>query len=199
MTMPLNGADETGKEAALKRRETSSPPWGWGEGLVAAGSVACVIAAVALPWARAKVTWKVLFTNADVELGSFSFDLMDNPWLAAALISVAALSIAGLFWRRRAGAVSLTASILLLAGSAVYLIGLIGDAFDFLGFYNNLMELVRSFPVVGPLVESAIRERVSITAFPHAGVFVFTASTLLILVGGVLIIRRNRMGSGLKR
>jgi uncharacterized membrane protein len=134
----------------------------------------------------------VLITNTDVELGTFSFKLLDNPWLAAALIAVAVLCAAGLLWRRRSAAISITASLLLLAGSIAYVIILIEDAFDFLGFYNNLMDLVRSFPVVGPLVESAIRERVSISAFPHAGVFVFAFATLLILLGGILIRRRNR-------
>ena len=195
--MPLDGAEGAGMDTAQARSGAYSPPWGWGEGLVAAGCIACVIAAIALPWARAKVTWKVLLTNTDAELGSFSFDLLDNPWLAAALISVAVLCLAGLFWRRRAGTVSLLASVLLLAGSAVYLICLIEDAFDFLGFYHNLMDLIRSFPLVGPLVESAIRERVSISAYPHAGVFVFIAATALILAGGLLIRRRNRFGSGL--
>ena len=185
MTMPIDGCGE----AVL---EPASPPWGWGEGLVAAGCLACIIAAAALPWARADVTWKVLISNADVELGTFSFKLLDNPWLAAALIAVSALCAAGLFWRRRAAAISIAASLLLLAGSIGYVISLIEDAFDFLGFYNNLMELVRSFPLVGPLVESAVRERLSISAFPHAGVFVFTFATLLILLGGILIRRRNR-------
>jgi hypothetical protein len=191
MTMPINGAGATGLEPALAQDKQASPPWGWGEALVATGCVACVIAALALPWARGDVAWKVLITNTDIELGTYSFKLLDNPWLAAALVAVAVLCAAGLFWRRRAATISIAASLLLLAGSVAYLISLIEDAFDFLGFYNNLMELVRSFPVVGPMVESAIRERLSISAFPHAGVFVFIISTLLILAGGLLIRKHN--------
>jgi hypothetical protein len=170
-----------------------SPPWGWGEAVVAAGCVLCVVAATALPWARASVTWRAIIFEMDVDLGIFSFRLMDNPWIAAALISVAVLCLVGLLWRRHAGSVAIAASLLLLGGSVGYVISLIGDAFDFLGFYHQLLDFVRSLPMVGPLVESVIRERLSITAYPHVGVFVFIFSTLLILAGGILIRRRARI------
>lgn len=174
----------------------TSPPWGWGEAVVAAGCVLCVVAATALPWARASVTWRAMIFETDVDLGVFSFRLMDNPWLAAALICVAALCLAGLFWRRRAGSVAIAASLLLLGGSIAYVISLVEDAFDFLGFYERLLEFVRSLPMIGPLVESAIRERLSISAYPHVGVFVFIFATFLILAGGIIIHRR--LGSGLE-
>jgi hypothetical protein len=169
-----------------------SPPWGWGEGMVAVGCVACIIAALALPWARVNVTWQSIFTGTDVNFGSYTFKLTDNVWLTVVLVSFAAICIAGLFWRRRAAAISIAASLLLLAGSVVYLVGVIQDAFDFLGFYQRLLDLIRSLPMVGPLVESAIRERLSISAFPHAGVFVFMISTLFIIAGGLVMRRRNR-------
>ncbi len=158
---------------------------------MAAGSVLCVVAAAALPWARADVTWRTILFETDADLGIFTFRLTDNPWLAAALISVAAVCLAGLLWRRRAGTISIAAAALLLAGSAAYVISLIDDAFDFLGFYRQLLDFVRSLPMVGPLVESVIRERLSITAYPHVGVFVFILSALLILCGGIMIRRRS--------
>jgi len=170
-----------------------SPPWGWGEAVVAAGCVLCIVAATALPWARASVTWRAIIFETDVDLGIFSFRLMDNPWLAAALISVAVLCLAGLLWRRRAGSVAIVASLLLLGGSIAYVIILLEDAFDFLGFYKQLLEFARSLPMIGPLVESVIRERLSISAYPHAGVFVFIFATLLILAGGILMRRRDRV------
>ncbi|RJP34774.1 MAG: hypothetical protein C4536_02230 [Actinobacteria bacterium] len=162
-----------------------------GEVMVAGGCVLCITAATALPWARADVTWRSMLFETDVGLGIFTFRLTDNPWLAAALISIAALCMAGLFWRRRAGSIAIATSLLLLGGSAAYIISLIEDAYDFLGFYRQLLEFVRSLPMVGPLVESVIRERLSITAFPHVGVFAFVLSTLLILGGGLLIRRRH--------
>ncbi len=162
--------------------------------MAAAGCVLCIIAAAALPWARVDVSWRSLFLDTDIDLGAYSFRLTDNPWLAAALIAVAALCLAGLLWRRQAGNVALAASLLLLCGSVAYVACLIEDAFDFLGFYNRLLELVRGLPMVGPVVESVIRERLSISAFPHAGVFLFAASTLLIFTGGLLMKRRARGG-----
>ena len=167
--------------------------WGWGEAAVAAGSVLCIVAALALPWAKADVTWRSIFFESDMDLGEFTFKLVDNPWLAAALVCMAVLCLAGLFWRRHAGGVAIALSLLLLAGSSAYVVSLIEDAYDFLGFYRQLLEFVRSLPMVGPLVESVIRERLTISAYPHAGVFVFITSTLLILAGGLLIRRRDRI------
>jgi len=170
-----------------------APPWGWGEALVAVGCILCIVAATTLPWARASVTWRAILFETDVDLGIFSFRLLDNPWLAAALISVAVLCLAGLLWRRHAGNVAVAASLLLIGGSIVYVISLIEDAFDFLGFYKQLLEFARSLPMIGPLVESVIRERLSISAYPHVGVFVFIFATLLILAGGILMRRRARV------
>jgi hypothetical protein len=167
--------------------------WGWGEAAVAAGCALCIVAAAALPWARADVVWKSMLFGDDLELGIFTFKLTDNPWLAAALICVAALCLAGLLWRRQAGNIAIVTSLLLLGGSAGYVISLIEDAYDFLGIYKQLLELVRSIPMIGPMVESVIRERLSISAFPHVGVYVFVLSTLLILAGGILIRRRGRI------
>jgi hypothetical protein len=191
----MPGEEDTHSEQEQPRAqgERLSTPWGWGDALAAGGCVICIVAATALPWARADVTWRSIFFETDMDLGTFTFKLMDNPWLAAALIAIAALCLAGLLWRRQAGNVAVAASLLLLGGSAAYVISLIEDAYDFLGFYNQLLELVRSLPLVGPLVESVVRERLSISAVPHAGVFLFIVSTLLILAGGLLIKRRARM------
>jgi len=166
--------------------------WGWGEAAVAGGCILCIVAALAVPWARADVTWRSILFETDIDLGSPTFKLTDNPWLAAALVSVAVLCLAGLLWRRHAGSVAIAFSLLLLAGSAAYVFSLIEDAYDFLGFYRQLLELVRGLPLVGPLVESVIRERFTISAYPHAGVFMFVTSALLILVGGLQIRLRAR-------
>ena len=186
---------ESGEVDGSVATETAPPrpTWGWGEAAVATGCVLCVVAAAALPWARAEVTWKSVFFGNDIDLGLFTFRLTDNPWLAGALIGVAALCLAGLLWRRQAGNIAIAASLLLLGGSVAYVISLIEDAFDFLGIYEQLLELVRSLPMIGPLVESVIRERLSISAIPHAGVYIFITATLLILTGGILIKRRVRV------
>ena len=181
------------EEQPLLASVTPSPPWGWGEAAVAAGGALCIVAATVLPWARADVTWRTILFETEADLGIFTFRLMDNPWLAAALISLAALCLAGLFWRRRAAIISISVSLLLLAGSAVYVVSLIEDAFDFLGFYRQLLDFVRSLPMIGPMLESVIRERLSISAYPHVGVFVFIFATLLILGGGILMRRRDRI------
>ena len=167
--------------------------WGWEEALVACGCVLCVTAAAALPWARVDLRWRSILFGDEMELGVHSFRLTDNPWLAAALICVAALCLLGLFSRRYAWGIAAAASLLLLAGCAAYAAGLIGDAYDFLGIYERLLELVRSFPMVGPLAEAVIRERLSISAFPHAGLYMFLASSLCVLAGGLLLRRRSRL------
>ncbi len=165
---------------------------GWGEAAVAAGCALCILAAAALPWARADATWKSILSGEDIALGTFSFKLTDSAWLAAALICAAALCLAGLLWRRHAGGIAVAFSLLLLGGSAGYVISLVQKAYDFLGLYERALELVRGFPLLGPVVESVVRERLSLTACPHAGVYVFVLSALLILAGGLLITRRRR-------
>jgi hypothetical protein len=170
---------------------SSNPPWGWQEAMVALGGILCIIAAVALPWAKVTATWRSILWGSDIELGTYTFKLLENPWLAAAVITVAVVCIAGLFLRRHAGKVSVVASAILLVCSTVYLISLIQDALDWLGIYENLLELVRSIPTIGPLVESVIRDRLDISALPHAGLFLFYAGALVILVGGIIIWKRN--------
>lgn len=180
------------KSGGGTRKALLLPPWGWGEALVASGCVLCVVAAAALPWARVDVIWKSILFAEDIDLGTYSFRLTDNPWLAGALICVAALCLAGLFWRRHAGHIAVSASLLLIAGSIAYVISLVEDAYDFLGFYERLLELVRSLPMVGPVVEAVVRERLAVSAFPHVGMFVFLVSSLLIVCGGLIIGRRRR-------
>jgi len=158
---------------------------------VALGGILCIIAAVALPWARVTASWRSILLGSDIELGTYTFKLLENPWLAAVVITVAVICIAGLFLRRHAGKVSVAASAVLLTCSSIYLISLIQDALDWLGIYENLLELVRSIPTVGPLVESVIRDRLDISAFPHAGLFLFYAGALVILVGGIILWNRN--------
>jgi len=159
--------------------------------MVALGGILCIIAAVALPWAKVTATWRSILWGSDIELGTYTFKLLENPWLAAAVITVAVVCIAGLFLRRHAGKVSVVASAILLVCSTVYLISLIQDALDWLGIYENLLELVRSVPTIGPLVESVIRDRLDISALPHAGLFLFYAGAVVILAGGIIIWNRN--------
>ncbi len=166
--------------------------WGLGEAAVALGCVLCIMAAAALPWARTRVTWKSVLLGYDIELGIFTFRLTDNPWLSAVIICVAVLCLAGLLWRRQAGNITIACAFLLFAGSAVYVICLIEDAFDFLGIYEQLLVLIRGLPAIGPMAESAIRERLNMSAVPHAGVYIFIGATLLILTGGILMRRRTR-------
>lgn len=193
--MTTNGEPDLSESDRSEVATAASPfsTWGWGDAAVVVGCVLCVVAAAALPWARAAVTWKSILFGNDIDLGLFTFRLTDNPWLAGALIGVAALCLVGLLWRRQAGNIAIAASLLLLGGSVAYVISLIEDAFDFLGIYDQLLELVRSLPMIGPMVESAIRERLSISAIPHAGVYAFIVATLLILTGGILIKRRVRV------
>lgn len=150
-----------------------------------------------MPWARASLRWRSIITGGDLDLGTYSFSLVENPWLAAAAVSVAALTIAGLAWRRRAALVGIAGSILLIGCATAYIIGLIDKAFDFLGLYESFLELVRSFPLLGPLVESVIRERLVVDAVPHAGFIVFFAAAALMLTGGIFMARRNRRWRGL--
>ncbi len=193
--MTTNGEPDLSESNRSEAAKAASPlsTWRWGEAAVVVGCVLCVVAAAVLPWARAAVTWKSILFGNDIDLGLFTFRLTDNPWLAGALIGVAALCLVGLLWRRQAGNIAIAASLLLLGGSVAYIISLIEDAFDFLGIYDQLLELVRSLPMIGPMVESAIRERLSISAIPDAGVYVFIVATLLILTGGILIKRRVRV------
>ena len=64
---------------------SSNPPWGWQEAMVALGGILCIIAAVALPWAKVTATWRSILWGSDIELGTYTFKLLENPWLAAAL------------------------------------------------------------------------------------------------------------------
>ena len=155
----------------------------------------CAMSALVLPWARVRVTWKSLLFNTDMDLGTYTFRLTENAWLTAALVSVAFLCLAGLFWRRRAGTVAVSASLLLVGGCVFYLVSLFRDALDLLGLYDRLLELVRALPIIGPAAEEAVRERLVVHAAPHAGGFVFLAGVALILAGGLLLSRQHRSGA----
>lgn len=181
------------------RAPAFSPPWSWEEALAAAGSLACILAAAVLPWASVRLTWRSILFGGDIDLGTYSFKLLEEPWLAAAAIAVAAACAFALFWRRRADAVVIAASLLLLACSAVYLVSLAEKAYDFLGFYNSIMDIVRGLPLVGPALESVIRERLAVSARPHAGLFLFAAGYLAVLSAGLLMRRRNARWNGPRR
>lgn len=170
---------------------SANPPWGWQEAMVALGGILCIIAAVALPWAKVYLRWKDVVFRFEQELPTYSFSLLENQWLAAAVIIVAVVSIAGLFWRRYAGKISVIASALLLACSTAYIISLIFEAYDWLGLYEGLLDALRSLPFVGPWLEVWVRESLKISALPHAGLFLFYAGAFVILIGGIIIWNRN--------
>ena len=119
------------------------------------------------------------------ELPTYSFSLTENPWLTAAVIAFAVICIAGLFWRRYAGKISVFASAVLLACSTAYVISLIFEAYDWLGLYESLLDALESLPFVGPWLEVWVRESLEISAFPHIGTFFFYAGALLVLAGGM--------------
>lgn len=165
----------------------------WGNTTAAMGCALCVISALALPWARVSVTWKSLLFNADMDLGSYTFKLTENAWLAAVLVCLPCLCLVGLAWKRRSWSVAATTYLLLSVGCAVYLGLLFRDALDFLGLYRHLLELIRALPVVGQAAEEMVRERLAFHALPHVGIFLFAAGTVLILAGSLLL--RNSIRS----
>ena len=170
----------------------SNPPWGWQEAVVALGGVLCIIAAAALPWAKVYLKWKDVVFGFEQELPTYSFSLTENAWLTAVAIVFAVICIAGLFWRRYAGKISVAASAVLLACSTAYVISLIFEAYDWLGLYEGLLDALESLPFVGPWLEVWVRESLNISAFPHAGLFLFYAGALLVLAGGITIWYRNK-------
>lgn len=167
----------------------SSP--GPGDVLAAGGGVLCITAALALPWARVDLAWKGLLTRQNFPLGTYSFHLLENPWLAGISLFFAAAVLVSLAWRRRAGTAVILCTLPLFACFLVYLVSLITEALDFLGFYQNLLDLVRTFPFIGPALESAIREHLLVSAYPHAGMFLFLLGAVTSLAGGILILRRR--------
>jgi hypothetical protein len=170
---------------------SSNPPWGWQEAMVALGGMLCIIAAVALPWAKVNLNWDDVVFGFEAELYTYSFKLLENPWLTAAVITVAVVCIAGLFLRRHAGKVSVVASVLLLAFSTAYIISLIIEAYDWLGLKEGVLDALGELPFVGPWLEVWVEESLKISALPHAGLFLFYAGAFVILAGGIIIWNRN--------
>ncbi|MDY6796079.1 MAG: hypothetical protein SWK76_12515 [Actinomycetota bacterium] len=166
--------------------------------MVALGSVLCIIAATALPWAKVYLDWKDVVFSFEIDLPTYSFKLLENPWLASAVIAVAILVIAALFLRRQAGPLIVTGSVILLACSIAYLVSLITEAYDWIGLYEGLLEAIKSFPGIGPLVETWVKESLRISALPHAGMILFFLSSLVVMAGGILIWRRNNMWGSLE-
>ena len=170
----------------------SSLSWGWGETVVALGGVICILASTILPWASGSLTWKGVITGVEFKLPDHSFKLLDTPWLAITAIVIAVLCIMGLLWRKQAAKIAIACSALLFACAVVYLLSLLKEAYDLLRFYNSLRNFVKSIPLIGPVVDSVIRESLIIKAGPQAGIYLFFASCLIILTGGLLIWRRNK-------
>ena len=177
-----------------ERFEMHAPSHGsfWEEITIGIAAVIIIIAATVLPWAKVHLSWTEILTGQSIRLGNHSFKLLEVSWLVAAVIAVSTICLLGLLWKNRKGEIAIACSLLLLACSIYYLVNLANKAYDALGFYRRIIENLGSIPMIGPTLESVIKERLHVSALPNAGLFLFIAADIVMLIAGAFLLRRKR-------
>lgn len=166
---------------------------------VVTGCLLCLVSTLFLPWTRAQAFWKEFPLLGNLELGSVTVGLTDNIPLAIIAAILSAAGLAGLAWRSRAWTVALLVSALLLLVFIAYLVGLSAKAYETMGFFRRLLDSLREVPYLGAIagwVEEIIRNNVTFSVRPLAGLFLFPISTLTIGVGGLLLRPRTARRRG---
>lgn len=165
-----------------------------GRAAVIVGCLLCMASALLVPWSRVRARWKEIPLFGEVELGSITGRLTDNTSLAVIAVVLSIGGIACLAWKSKGWLAALVLSGLLMLVFIAYLVGIVTEAYEALGFYRRLLDLLRGIPYLGAVVgwvEETVRENVIFTVKPLAGFYLFPASTLLVAAGGLMMRART--------
>ncbi len=130
---------------------------------------------LALAWVNVKVTFVLTVT--------LPFKLWENAWLGGITVGLLTLILVLVHWKRAGGWAVIVGGVGCLAIIGIYAYGMIAKAFHILG-------LLESIPLIGGPLSDFARSLVSPS--PAAGFILFALGTILILAGGILLVRRGR-------
>lgn len=142
--------------------------------LVYAGVVLGAIS-LALAWVNVKVTFVLTVT--------LPFKLWENVWLGGITVALLAAVLVLVHWKRAGGWAAVVGGVGCLAIVGIYAYGMAAKAFHILG-------LLRNIPLIGGPLSDFARNLVSPS--PAPGFILFVLGTILILAGGILLVRRGR-------
>ncbi|WP_287152570.1 hypothetical protein [Candidatus Solincola tengchongensis] len=161
-----------------------------GGAMVVLGCLLCMVSALLAPWSRAQARWKKIPFLGEVDLGSVTGRLTDNASLAVIAVILSIAGIACVAWKSKGWLAALLTSVLLMLVFIAYLVGITTEAYETLGFYKRLLDLLRGIPYLGAVagwIEETVRQNVTFTVKPMAGFYLFPASALLIAVGSLVM------------
>ncbi len=130
---------------------------------------------LALSWVNVKVTF-VLTVN-------LPFKLWENAWLGGITTVLLIAILVLVHWKRGAGWATVVGGVGCLAIVGIYAYGMVAKAFHILG-------LLRNIPLIGGPLSDFARNLVSPS--PAPGFILFVLGTILILAGGILLVRKGR-------
>jgi len=143
--------------------------------LVYLGVLLGLISALALPWVHVKITVLLQF-NLD-------FKLLENGWLTGITVALLVAILLLIHWRRVGGWAAVAGGVGCLAIIGIYAYAMAAKAFHLLGLLKNI-------PLIGGPLSDFARNMTSVS--PAPGFIIFAAGTLLILSGGILLVRRGK-------
>jgi len=166
----------------------------YGDWFSAAGLVLFAVAVFALPWLKVGLKDVLGIGSAfGVKSPTKSYGLFVSPW-AWLMVAVLVAIIAGLWFVRTRGGITLGAGILCLVFNVVFFIGVWKKVN---GIVGDVVSLARSIPFLGELLGSAVSQLVKSMLVVHvaAGYWLFIPAGVLLIVGGSLRLVTGR-GTG---
>ena len=143
--------------------------------LVYLGALLSLIGALALSWVHVKITF-LLQVNLD-------FKLLENAWLTGITIALLAAILLLLHWRPVGGWAAVVGGAGCLVIIGIYAYAMAAKAFRLLGLLKNI-------PLIGGPLSDFTRNVTSVS--PGPGFIIFAVGTLLILIGGIMLLRRGK-------
>lgn len=143
--------------------------------LVYLGVALGLISALAMTWVRVRITVLLQF-NLD-------FKLLENAWLTGITVALLIVTLLLAHWRRLGGWAAVVGGAGCMVIIGIYTYGMAAKAFHILGLLKNI-------PLIGGALNDFARNVTSVS--PDPGFILFTIGTLLILAGGILLVRRAR-------
>lgn len=149
--------------------------------IVYLGVILGLIAALALSWVNVKVSFILQLV--------LPFKLWENTWLLWITVALLAAILLLIHWRPITGWAAVVGGIGCVAIIGIYIYAMAAKAFRLLGLLKNI-------PLIGGPLSDFARNITSVS--PAAGFILFVAATLLILIGGILLVRKRGKQRGWK-
>ncbi len=143
--------------------------------LIYLGVILGLIGALAFSWVNVKISFILQIV--------LPFKLWENAWLLWITVALLVAILLLIHWKPVGGWAAVIGGAGCLAIIGIYIYAMATKAFRLLGLLKNI-------PVIGGPLSDFARNITSVS--PAAGFILFVVATLLILTGGILLVRRKR-------